>query len=107
MRYYVICRGHGGEKVYITFQGRQPTVRGEISASAYEITCPQGSTSIYSRMDIMAEADILPAIVLGGGAGLILSILDPLVGIAGGGAVFSGMVADEEKKVKQFNESVG
>lgn len=107
MKYYVFCKTHNGERIYINFAIPRPKVRADIPAPVYQITCPQGSMSFYSKMDIIAEAEILPAAIVGVGAGLILSLLDPLVGVAGGGAAFSGIMADEEKRVKEFNQSVG
>ena len=107
MKYYVFCKTHNEERIYVTFSNPPPKVRAEIPAPVYQITCPKGSVSFYSKMDIIAEVEVLPAAIVGLGAGLILSLLDPLVGVAGGGAAFSGMMADEEKKVKEFNQSVG
>ena len=107
MKYYVICKTHNGEKIYINFANPQPKVRAEIPAPLYEITCPQDSSSFYSKMDIKAEVDLLPVIIATGGGAILLSLLDPLIGVFGGGAIFSGMTAEEERKVKEFNQSVG
>jgi hypothetical protein len=112
MNYYVICKeqGHEDEKVYITnaLPDPKPRVRAEIHSDLYQITCPRtGRIYLYSKMDIKAEADLTSAFIGGGVAGLLLALVDPLIGIAGGVSGFSALAAAEERKVKEFNESVG
>ena len=107
MRYFIICRdpSHGQEKVYLNFPNPQPTVRNEIPYPAYEVVCPRGYRAIYSRMDIRAEVGLEPlgGLIVGG----LLFLVDPLLGVMGASAGLFGVAAEEERKVRVFNESRG
>jgi hypothetical protein len=107
MRYYVICKdfSHNGEKIYINFSNPQPAIRSEIPSPFYEVTCSSGSRNTYTKNEIKAEVGFEP--IIGGIVGGLLFLVDPLLGAMGTGLGLFGIAAEEEKKVRKFNESWG
>ena len=101
MRFYVMCRFHGGERIYITFQ-RQPRTRSEIPVT-FNLTCPTGVASVYTNREVIAEvgAAAVGGAVLGG----LLFLIDPLLGLAGMILGAAGANQAEQQSVDAFNQS--
>ena len=103
MRFYVKCRIHPNERIYIRFE-REPQTKNEIPFWTFQMTCPQGHPDTYYRNEVIAEMGLEPigGAILGG----LLFLVDPLAGVIGASAGLFGMAAHEEEKVRRFNESV-
>jgi len=103
MRYFVWCKVHPGEKIYINFQN-QPKTRSEIP-SLFSLKCPKGSTSIYSNRDVQAE--IGETAIAGALLGALLFVIDPVLGLLG--AITGGAIGglSEKQSVDNFNNSEG
>jgi len=101
MRYFVLCKVHTGEKIYIYFQN-QPKTRSEIPYS-FSLKCPKGSTSIYSNRDVQAE--IGGTAIVGFLLGALLFVIDPALGLLG--AITGGAIGGsaEKRDVDNFNNS--
>lgn len=100
MRFYVNCRYHKGEKIYIQF-ATVPKVRSQIPP--FEVTCPQGFKETYYKDDVFAELG--PAFVGGAIVGGLLFLLDPILGILGVILGGLGVGATEQSAVDNFNKS--
>lgn len=101
MRYFVDCKVHSGEKIYVNFQ-KQPKTRSEIP-STFSLKCPKGSMSAYSNGEVQAE--IGGTAIAGALLGALLFVVDPVLGLLGaitGGAI--GGSADKQA-VDNFNNS--
>jgi len=105
MRYFVVCREHPHEKVFLGFEGAQPSTREEIPLAAFSVRCPQTNESaVYGREDVMAEAgSALP--LAGSAVGALLFLFAPLAGVVGTIAGYLGGASREADQVKRFNES--
>lgn len=105
MRFYVKCKEYGHiEKVYVRF-AQEPNVRSDIPFWSFQMKCSQGHIHTYYRYEVIAEVGLAPigAAILGG----LLFLVDPLLGIIGAGAGLFGVAANEEERVRRFNESPG
>ncbi|MEM4068145.1 MAG: hypothetical protein QXV17_14940 [Candidatus Micrarchaeaceae archaeon] len=100
MRFFVYCKYHSGEKIYIQFT-TVPQVRSQIPP--FNATCPQGYTAPYNKDDVIAEAG--PAVVGGAVVGALLFLLDPVLGILGAILGGLGVGAAEQAAVERFNKS--
>lgn len=101
MRYFVQCRTHPEERVYITFKPeQQPPDRSQVAAQFW-LKCNLGALNIYRREEVFAEPG--PTWLVGAAVGALMFFLDPIVGIAAaiGGAV--GVRATEEAAAQRFN----
>lgn len=101
MRYFVWCKVHPQEKIYINFQN-QPKTRADIPPS-FTLKCPRGSTSLYSNRDVQAE--IGGTAIAGALLGALLFVVDPVLGILG--AITGGAIGGsaEKQAVDNFNKS--
>lgn len=104
MRYYVQCRVHHEEKIYLRLDDT-PLARQEIPYERFTLTCPtDGTVHHYSRDEILAEEGAsLP--LTGSAVGALLFIFAPLAGIVGAVAGFLGGTDKEKKRVADFNTS--
>jgi hypothetical protein len=104
MRFYVICRVHPNEKIYINL-ANAPTVRNDIQATPFQLTCGSNHTDTYSRQEVLAEIGLAPVggLILGS----VLFLIDPIIGIVGASAGLFGLAAAEQERVRRFNESPG
>ena len=100
MRFFVNCKYHRGEKIYVQFV-TPPQVRSQVPP--FNATCPQGFTTIYDRNDVFAELG--PAFVGGAIVGALLFLLDPILGILGVILGGLGVGAAEQTAVDNFNKS--
>lgn len=101
MRYFVWCKVHPEEKIYINFQ-KQPQTRAEIP-QVFSLKCPRGVTSSYSNRDVQAEMG--GTAIAGALLGALLFVVDPVLGIIGaltGGAIGGSA---EKQAVDKFNKS--
>lgn len=105
MRYYVCCRKHPQEKVFLRFEGSQPSTRNEIPLSAFTVRCPKtGELELYGPMDVLVEAgSSLP--LAGSAVGALLFLFAPLAGVVGTIAGLLGGASREADQVKRFNNS--
>lgn len=101
MRYFVWCKVHNQEKIYINFKN-QPKTRAEIP-STFTLKCPRGAISSYSNHDVQAE--IGSTAIAGALLGALLFVVDPILGIIGAltGGVIGGSA--ESQEVDKFNKS--
>lgn len=101
MRFYVLCKYHNNEKIYLKFD-KEPQVRSDIPPY-FNVTCPNGIADNHQNSEVKAEMGLEPigGAILGG----ILFIVDPLLGIAGAGLGLFGMIKKETDKVEKFNKS--
>ena len=104
MRYYVKCRDHPEEKVYLRLEN-EPLVRASIPFDHFTISCPTtGASRIYSSKEIHAEEGAaLP--LTGTAVGALLFIFAPLAGIVGAVVGFLGGADKERTRVAEFNQS--
>jgi len=104
LRYYVRCREHPEEKVYLRLEN-EPLVRASIPFDHFTIPCPTtGTNLIYSSEEIRAEEGAaLP--LTGTAVGALLFIFAPLAGIVGAVAGFLGGADKERRRVAEFNKS--
>jgi hypothetical protein len=104
VRYYVKCRDHPEEKIYVRLGG-EPATRSDIPFKLFTIACPtSGSPFAYCARDIVAEEGAaLP--LTGTAVGALLFIFAPLAGVVGAIAGFLGGADKERKRVTEFNES--
>ena len=102
MRFYVRCRVHQNERIYITFQS-EPQTRSDIQQETFQLICPQGRPDVYFKAEIIAEVGLEPigGAILGG----ILFLVDPLAGVLGASLGLFGVAAREQEKVRRFNGS--
>lgn len=102
MQYYVICRQHPNEKVYVRFT-TPPETRSEVPAS-FQATCGKGHQNTYYRAEVVAEVGLEPWV--GGLVGGLLFFVDPIAGVMGATAGYTAVLKVETDKVKRFNESI-
>jgi hypothetical protein len=101
MRFYVICRIHPNEKIYIKFEP-EPQTRAEIPIY-FSATCPIGIQNKYTNSEVIAEIGAekigLAALVTIGAF-----LIDPVLGILSilGSTAYG---ASEKSKVDKFNNS--
>jgi len=102
MKFFVWCKTHGQEKVYINFQAPLPKVRSDITPT-FNLTCPKGNINWYSNREVFAEMG--NASLAGAAIGGLLFLLDPILGILG--AVLGGTISAsaEKESVDKFNNS--
>lgn len=102
MRFFVWCKSHEQEKIYINFQAPIPKVRSDIN-SAFNLTCPRGVTNLYTNREVNAEMG--SASLAGAAVGGLLFLLDPILGILG--AILGGTISAsaEKENVDRFNNS--
>lgn len=102
MKFFVWCKTHAQEKVYINFQPPLPKVRSNIPYT-FNLTCPRGSINRYSNREVFAEMG--NASLAGAAIGGLLFLLDPILGILG--AVLGGTISAsaEKESVDKFNNS--
>lgn len=102
MRFFVWCKTHAQEKVYINFQQPFPKVRSDINYQ-FSVTCPRKSTSLYFNRDVFAEMG--SASLAGAAVGGLLFLIDPILGILG--LILGGTISASAEKdaVDKFNNS--
>ena len=100
MRFYVYCKSHLGEKIYVQFP-TPPQLRSQVPP--FNAKCSQGSTHIYYNGDVFAELG--PAVIGGVVVGALLFLLDPILGILGMILGGLGVGAADQAAVDKFNNS--
>ncbi|MCL4546768.1 MAG: hypothetical protein M1576_03385 [Deltaproteobacteria bacterium] len=103
MRYFVHCKEHPEEKIYVDF-GKQIFDKNELDYPCFSLACPKsGNTHTYSLNEISAE----PGVAIGGGIlGALLFFLDPIAGIIGTITGLAAGLKNEQEKVEKFNNSL-
>ena len=104
MRYFVNCRHHPEEKIYLNLVG-SPAKRSDIPYEAFSAACPtSGRLAAYSTSEIVSEPGTsLP--LLGTAVGALLFAFTPLAGLIGSVAGLFGGAERERKRVEEFNSS--
>ncbi|MHB1645908.1 MAG: hypothetical protein ACYCSW_05290 [bacterium] len=102
MKYYVFCKEHSQEKIYIDF-GKEISTKDEIPYSCFSLKCPTTNNSYnYNANEVMAEAGT----ALGGAlVGALLFLIDPVLGLIGSVAGLLSKTKIEDDKVLKFNNS--
>ena len=102
MRFYVTCKYHPQERIYVTFQ-QEPVTRARVPR-VFTLKCPSMPNLATSYFPNDVYAEVGPPI---GGAlvGALLFLVDPLLGLAGMiiGATIHGQ--SEQDRVRNFNNS--
>ena len=102
MKYFVYCKEHHDEKIYINF-GKEVKTKNELTYECFSLICPTSKTTyLYNINEVKAEVG--PAF---GGAlvGALLFIIDPVLGLIGSITGLLGMAKIEQEKVNKFNNS--
>ena len=104
MRYFVKCRVHRDEKVYLRLEDN-PDTRADLDFASFNVACPRsGSISLYSTSEIIAEPGVeLP--LLGTAVGALLFVFTPVAGLIGSIAGLFGGTDREKRRVEGFNKS--
>ena len=102
MKYYVYCREHPQEKIYIDF-GKEISTKDEIPYPCFSLKCPTSNNAFtYNANDVMAEIGT----ALGGAlVGALLFLIDPVLGLVGTVMGLLGKTKIEQDKVIKFNNS--
>lgn len=102
MKYYVFCKEHPEEKIYINF-GKEIATKNDVPFSCFSLTCPTNNLShTYNINNVKAEEGF----ALGGAfIGALLFLVDPVLGLIGAIAGLLGMAKNEHDKVEKFNNS--
>ena len=101
MRFYVKCKIHQTEKIYLKFD-KEPQSRANVPLS-FTATCPSGIQQLFTNQEVIAEVGIEP--IAGAILGGLLFFIDPVLGLIG---LFGGLIgvnANEQQKVDNFNGS--
>ena len=105
MKYYVFCKEHPQEKIYIDFTDItiKITVKNDIPYHYFTLWCHSNNhINVYNVNEIQAEKGI----VLGGAlVGSLLFIIDPILAFIDLIAAVLGIRKKEQNKVKKFNNS--
>ena len=103
MKYYVFCKEHPQEKIYIDFNNVEISVKDDVPYPCFTLSCPTTNhRNVYNANEVQAEAGI----VLGGAlVGGLLFLIDPVLGLIGSIAGLIGMTKKEQDRVRKFNSS--
>ena len=101
MRFYVMCRTHPNEKIYIKFE-QEPQTRAEVP-TYFSATCSSGIQHQYINTEVIAEIGA-DKIGIAGLLTIAAFLIDPIFGIVGilGSTTYGAM---EKSKVDKFNNS--
>jgi hypothetical protein len=101
MRFYVMCPVHYGERVYVRFENEAQIRTKADLPFTFQVVCPSGVTTIYSRSQVTAEAGFPIGVFIGAA----LFLVDPLLGLLG--VLGGGILGNEDTAVNTFNSSFG
>ena len=106
MKYYVFCKEHAQEKIYIDFSNItiKIAVKNDIPYHYFTLFCHSNNhINVYDVNEIQAERGF----VLGGALiGGLLFIIDPILGFIDLIKGLIGISKKEQEKVKKFNNSI-
>ena len=104
MRYYVLCKDHPDEKIYVRLTD-EPKTRDAIPFEWFTMSCTSsGVQHTYLTDEIVAEkGTALP--LAGGLLGAVLYLVSPVAGIVGALVGAAKGTRTEEDRVRQFNSS--
>jgi hypothetical protein len=105
MRFYVHCKQHPQERIYLRFAGREPQQRIEVPLHFFRAQCNiTNEFNHYTTGDVFAEEGAqLP--LTGAGLGALLFFINPISGIIGTIIGLFGGQSTEEDRVRRFNSS--